>query len=119
IWDISTGRELFSLKAQNLGVTSVEFSPDGQHLASTHSGLGSIFLWDASITPELQQRRAANQLVAGLFRQMGLRADVLQRLRTMPGISPSRRQAALDAAQRCPENPWVLNDLVKPGGERT
>ena len=53
---------------------------------------------------------------------MGLRADVLERLRTMPGMSPSRRQEALAAAQRCPENPWRLNDLARdlvklPGGE--
>ena len=63
IWDSATGKELFSLKASAGRVTSVEFSPDGQHLASTHADLGSIFLWDARITPELQQRRAVSQLV--------------------------------------------------------
>jgi WD40 repeat protein/serine/threonine protein kinase len=121
IWGTSTGRELLSLKV-DARVTSVEFSPDGEHLASTGADLGSTFLWDASIIPELQQRRAVNQLVTGLFFQMGLRGEVLKRLRTMPGLSPSRRQEALDAARRCPENPWLLNalarELVKqPGGE--
>ena len=70
----------------------------------------------------MQHRRAANQLVADLFGQMGLRADVLERLRTLPGMSPIPRQEALAAAQTYPENPSALNDLawklVKlPGGE--
>ena len=53
---------------------------------------------------------------------MAFGADVLERLRTMPGMSPSRRQEALDAARKCPENPWLLNALARdlvmlPGGE--
>jgi WD40 repeat protein/serine/threonine protein kinase len=122
IWDSSSGQELFSLKAHALRITNVAFSPDGQQLASTHGDLGRIILWDASIPPGLQHRRAANQLVAGLFRHMGLRADVLERLRTMPGMSPSRRQECLTAVQRYPDDAETVNDLawelVKlPGGE--
>ena len=70
----------------------------------------------------MQHRRATNQMVADLFGQMPLRADVLERLRTLPGMSPSRRQEVLAVAQTYPEDPSALNDLawelVKlPGGE--
>ena len=77
---------------------------------------------DMSVSREIQHRRATNQMVADLFGQMPLRADVLERLRTLPGMSPSRRQEVLAVAQTYPENPSALNDLawelVKlPGGE--
>jgi tetratricopeptide (TPR) repeat protein len=61
-------------------------------------------------------------MVADLFGEMHLRGDVLERVRTLPGMSPSRRQEAIAAAQTYPENPDELNELawelVKlPGGE--
>jgi hypothetical protein len=97
----------------------VAFSSGGQRLASTNND-GSIDLRELSIAPEVQERRVANQVVADLFRQLGLRTDVLERLRTVPGLSPSRRQAALAAAQTYPENASALNvlawELVKPPG---
>ena len=53
---------------------------------------------------------------------MPLRADVLERLRTLPRMSPSRRQDVLAVAQTYPEDPSALNDLARevvklPGGE--
>jgi tetratricopeptide (TPR) repeat protein len=53
---------------------------------------------------------------------MFLRADVLERLRTLPGMSPSRRQEAITVAQKYPENSVGLEllawELVRlPGGE--
>jgi serine/threonine protein kinase len=104
IWDSTTGKELFSIKGHAGPVYSVSFSPDGQHLASA-SADGSINLWETSVSPEVQDRRAANQLVADLFRQKGRRADVLEWLRTVPGMSPSRRQEAVRVAQTYPEGP--------------
>ena len=122
IWDSATGKELFALKGHAGPVFGVAFSPDGQRLASANED-GSIHLWETtSVSREVQHRRATNQMVADLFGQMPLRADVLERLRTLPGMSPSRRQEVLAVAQTYPENPNELNNLawqlVKlPGGE--
>jgi eukaryotic-like serine/threonine-protein kinase len=120
IWDSATGKELFSLKAHSGIVESVAFSPDGQRVASG-SANDSIDLWETSVSPEIQHRRAARQMVADLFEQMLLRADVLEHLRTLPGMGPSRRQEAITVAQTSPEDPGALNlarEFVKlPGGE--
>jgi hypothetical protein len=111
IWDSVTGKELLSIKGHADSVTSVAFSPDGKRLASGSQD-GSIHLWETSVPPEVQERRTVNQIVADLFRHMGLRGDVLERLRTVPGMSQPRRQEALAVAQTYPENPSVLNDLA-------
>jgi tetratricopeptide (TPR) repeat protein len=122
IWDSATGKELSALKGHAGPVWGVAFSTDGQRLASANDD-GSIHLWEtASVSREAAHLRATNQTVADLFVQMLLRADVLERLRTLPGMSPSRRQEALAVAQTYPENPNELNklawELVKPpGGE--
>jgi tetratricopeptide (TPR) repeat protein len=122
IWDSATGKELLALKGHADTVSSVAFSPDGQRLASGNQA-GSIHLWETtSFSPEMQHRRATNQMVADLFGQMPLRVDVLERLRTLPGMSMSSRQEVLTVAQTYPEDPSALNnlawELVKlPGGE--
>jgi tetratricopeptide (TPR) repeat protein len=121
IWDSATGKELIALKGHAGGVMSVAFSPDGQRLASANED-GSIHLWETNVSPEVQDRRAARQQVADLFGRILLRADVLERLRTLPGMSPYRRQEAIAVAQTYPEDPQALNnlagELVKlPGGE--
>jgi WD40 repeat protein/serine/threonine protein kinase/regulation of enolase protein 1 (concanavalin A-like superfamily) len=121
IWDSVTGKELLSLKSHGW-VTSVAFSPDGQRLACANAD-GSINQWEGTtVSPEIQQRRATNQLLAVLFGQQGLRDDVLEQLRTLPGLSPARRQEAITLAQAYPEDQETLNHLawklVKlPGGE--
>jgi hypothetical protein len=122
IWDSATGKELFALKGHAGPVTTVAFSPDGRRLASGSQD-GSINLWETtSASREIQHRRVTNQMVADLFGQMHLRADVLERLRKLPGMSPSRRHDVVAVAQSYPEDPSALNDhaweLVKlPGGE--
>src|SRR5262249_54310751 len=63
-----------------------------------------------------------DQLVADLFSRMHLRTDVVAWLQTTPGLSPSRRQEALAAAQTYRENPSALNQLAwdvvkRPGRE--
>jgi tetratricopeptide (TPR) repeat protein len=47
-----------------------------------------------------------------LFLQLGLRADVQEHLQTLPGLSQTRRQAALAVAQAHPEDPLTLNQLA-------
>jgi tricorn protease-like protein len=122
IWDAETGKELLTLNGHAGTVSSVAFSPDGQSLASGN-GDGSIRLWETtSVSPEIQHRRATKQMVDDLFGEMLLRADVLERLRALPGTSPSQRQDAIAVAERYPEDPSALNKLawplVKvPGGE--
>jgi WD40 repeat protein len=108
IWNSATGKELLSLNGNHRGVsldsTSVAFSPDGQRLASGDRD-HSIHLWETSVSPEVQDRRAAKHLVVNLFRQLGRRAPVLEWLQAVPGMSPSRRQEALAVALTYPENP--------------
>jgi WD domain, G-beta repeat/Tetratricopeptide repeat len=122
IWDSATGKELSALKGHAGGVASVAFSPDGQRLASAN-GDGPIHLWETTSVPaDLQHRREISQMVAELFGQMRLRADVLARLRTMPAIGLSRRQEAITVAETYPEDSSALDalawELVKlPGGE--
>jgi tetratricopeptide (TPR) repeat protein len=112
IWDSATGKELLALKGNASWVDGVAFSPDGRRLASAN-GDGFFHLWEiASVSPEVQHRRATNQMVADLFGQMPLRADVGERLRTLPGMSPARRKEALAVAQTYPEDPNELNNLA-------
>jgi tetratricopeptide (TPR) repeat protein len=110
IWDSATGKDLLTLKGHAGPVNSVAFSPDGRRLAS--GSFDTVTIWETNVPPEVQDRRAANQLVADLFRQMGFRTSVLERLRTLPGMNPTRRQEALAAAQSYPENPETLNNLA-------
>jgi Flp pilus assembly protein TadD len=122
MWDSATGKELSALKGHAGTVLSLAFSPDGQRLASTNDD-GSIHLWETtSVSRKIQHRRATIQMVADLFGKMPLRADVVERLRSLPGMSPSHRHDGLAIAQTYPEDPSALNnlawELVKlPGGE--
>jgi Flp pilus assembly protein TadD len=122
IWDSATGKELSALKGHAGLVSSVAFSPDGQRLASGNMD-GSIHLRETtSLSRAVQHLRATNQMVADLFGQMPLRADVVERLRSLPGMSPSHRQEAIIVAQTYPEDSSALDvlarELVKlPGGD--
>jgi len=98
----------------------VAFSPDGQCLASAEGS--SFVLRETTVSPEMQQRREANALVADLFEQVGLRADVLERLRTAHGLSPAVRREALAVAQAYVANAFTLNVFARervrlPGAE--
>ena len=112
IWDTASGKELCALKGHAGVVFGVAFSPDGQRLASANQD-GSIHLWETTrVSREIQHRRATNQLVADLFGQMHLRAHVVERLRTLPGMSPSRGQEVITVAQTYPEDSSALNTLA-------
>jgi WD40 domain-containing protein len=106
VWDTATG------KGHEDAVTSVAFSPDGQRLGSG-SADEAINLWETtSVPPEIQEQRATNELVANLFDQMHLRADVMKYLRSTAGLSETLRQKALAAARVRPEDAQALSDLA-------
>jgi hypothetical protein len=121
IWDSTTGKELLTLRGPANSVSSVSFSPDGQRLASG-SYSGFIYLWETTnVSRENGHRRAIGHRVAELFERTPMRADVLERLRTLPGVTPFDREEAITVAQSYPEDPSALNELawqlVKlPGG---
>jgi eukaryotic-like serine/threonine-protein kinase len=123
IWDSATGKELFDLKSHTDGqVNSVAFSPDGDRMASANVD-GSIHLWEAtSVSPNIERRRGITHMVADLFGRSILRSDVVERLRTLPGMSPPHRQEAITVAESYLEDPAALNELAwpvvkSPGGE--
>jgi len=111
VWDSMTGKELLSLQGYADLVTSVAFSPDGERLASGNR-TGVINLWETTVAPEIRDRRATNQLVISAFRWFGLRAEVLEWLRTAKGIDPAERLEATVIAQTYPENPSLLDGLA-------
>ena len=121
IWDSVTGKELFALKGQagrvnERGVQPGWPAPGFRERRRFYRSLGD----EASLP---KSSTSGNQANGGRsLRRLLLRADVLERLRTLPGMSPSRRQEAITVAQTYPEDPVALNDLawplVKlPGGE--
>jgi WD40 repeat protein/transcriptional regulator with XRE-family HTH domain len=52
IYDLASGRELFSLASHNLGIACVAFGPDGKRLATANSD-GTASVWDLTPTREL------------------------------------------------------------------
>jgi tricorn protease-like protein len=111
VWDTATGRELLSFKGHAGEVFGVAFSRDGERLAASNEAR-SISLWETRVAPEMQDRRAASALVAGVFGQKGLRGDVLDGLGKIPWTSTTRQQQALTAAQDHPEDPVTLDELA-------
>jgi WD40 repeat protein len=65
IWDSVSGKELLAIKGHFGNVNSVAFSPDGKRFAAGSND--TVTIWETIVPPEVQDRRAARQLVADLF----------------------------------------------------
>jgi serine/threonine protein kinase len=59
VWDVTTGKQILTLKGHTLGVNSVCFSPDGKRLASASGDRispdrrGEVIVWDAATGQEV------------------------------------------------------------------
>src|SRR5262249_53878815 len=56
VWDVTTGRSIFTLRGHTDQVQSVSFSPRGQRLASCSSD-GTIMIWDTTTGQEVATLR--------------------------------------------------------------
>jgi WD40 repeat protein len=104
LWDAATGQEVLTLKGGPVG--SLAFSPDGRRLAAIGNGL--VKVWETSPVPAavvrqrevlVRQREIAGR-VDDLFREWGLRAAVVTRLRQDPTLSAPERDFALQLARQ-------------------
>jgi WD40 repeat protein/serine/threonine protein kinase len=72
VWDVASGRELFSLRGPESAILDVRFSPDGLLLAgavgdtSMPYQTGEIFLWDARTGRELMHLTFHEETVFGV-----------------------------------------------------
>jgi len=63
VWDVTSGSELKTLRGHAPFITSVSFSPDGKHIASTCQGDGTAKIWDVSTGVELVTFRGHGDIV--------------------------------------------------------
>ncbi|HNJ44216.1 MAG TPA: WD40 repeat domain-containing protein, partial [Acidobacteriota bacterium] len=54
LWDVPSGRELRSWKADSKGVTTMAFSPDGQYLITANSKVSGCTIWEVATGHELR-----------------------------------------------------------------
>jgi eukaryotic-like serine/threonine-protein kinase len=104
LWDVATGRDVARLEGHTNYIFSLAFSPDGTSLASG-SGDGTVRIWDTAPPAARYQARCeaealrpeAERLVAQLFAELHMTADVVARLRADEALSDPLRTAALRA----------------------
>jgi serine/threonine protein kinase/WD40 repeat protein len=96
VWDVTGGREVLTLSAEP-GLGHVHFSPDGHRLLGARRDRAGQWLqtWDATpLTPEVDGRARLLALAA----ELPAKAEVIERLRTIPELSDAARAAALKQA---------------------
>jgi Flp pilus assembly protein TadD len=90
----------------------VAFSPNGRRLVS--GGIDAkVLVWEASPVPaEVWRQRGLVSQVASLFKELGLREEVLAALRNDPTLGKADREFALQVAQTHPEDSWQLKEAA-------
>src|SRR5262249_35839854 len=95
LWDLTSGRDLFTLAPPGGAPTGLAFDPDGRRLRVLLSEKTSdtrIALLDASpLAPEVE----AIDLVDRLAADVPLNSELAQKIKAEPGLDPAVRAAAL------------------------
>src|SRR5262249_4191990 len=108
LWEVPTGEDVLTLRGHTSGVVSLAISRDGRQIASGSidytAKIWSIEEREGETAFELAWRRAAVERVQFLYERLLLKAEVLEALRADRTLSPPRRAAALDVAERRSEN---------------
>jgi WD40 repeat protein/serine/threonine protein kinase len=108
VWDTASGEETLTLKGP-ARVLSVAFSPDGKRLVSASQNR-TVKLWDARPwSPELRIEQEARNLINSLRERLGLRADVIDRIKQDTSLRAEVRQQALDMTRGWTDDPvWLI-----------
>jgi serine/threonine protein kinase/WD40 repeat protein len=107
VWDPETREEISRFKGHRLYLKHLAFAADGTRLVST-SGDRTALIWDGvSTNRRLRVRREqerdleqARPLVTALAAELDDVAQLLERLRAEPGLTPGARREALREALR-------------------
>jgi WD40 repeat protein/serine/threonine protein kinase len=102
LWDVKTGREVFTLHGHNAYVICLAFSPGGA--SSDRLVSGSIDqtarVWDATPLPEDALREwEASWLVRRMFLRYPLKSELIEHLRNDPNLDEPLRAAAMLATE--------------------
>jgi hypothetical protein len=99
LWDVTTGQAVLTLRSDSGSVPSVAVRLDGRGIAAA-CGDQTVKLWDAApLAPEGRVAREARDVVEFQFDQSLSIAEVSDRIRHDPTLSPGVRQSALDLVE--------------------